>query len=591
MKEKRTFKMTLKEAIILIIMAIALISLTTATIMIATKNKKIIKEESQPSNEIKTENSKIDDWEFKGANSSEYQSRIFSAINKSMVGIQESATDSAIGFSTGGAKDVENFRENIKNGYFPISTDITYNGIFYDYSFDTGNKQNSDDLFSPTYSTAISKDPISGNNEYYMTVGLNSNIKESDFKRKKLNLVVVLDISGSMNSGFNTYYYDANSDEESAKSKMKIARESVNILIDQLNDEDRFGMILFDDVAYLGKPLSLMKDTDIDAIKNHILEIEAYGGTNFESGYTKATELYSEYLNVDSNEYENRIIVITDAMPNIGDTTEYGLLSYVNKNSENGIYTTFIGVGVDFNTQLIERISNTKGANYYSVHSSDDFKKRMGEQFEYMVTPLVFDLELKMKSEDFEIISVYGSDTVNKETGDIVKINTLFPSKTNTSGEVKGGIVLLKIKKKNENASGDIELDVLYKDREGKEYNNTQTVKISKNEEYYENTGIRKAIVLTRYVNAIKNWILYERSGTERFVISEQTGIFDCNLKEEDIYIILGEHERTSVELNVSYRYKNIFDKIKEYIIEENKSISDSILNQEVDILEKLINK
>ena len=33
-----------------------------------------------------------------------------------------------------------------------------------------------------------------------------------------------------------------------------------------------------------------------------------------------------------------------------------------------------------------------------------------------------------------------------------------------------------------------------------------------KNEEYYENSGIRKAIALTRYVNVLKNWILYERS-------------------------------------------------------------------------------
>ena len=31
----------------------------------------------------------------------------------------------SIGLSTGGAKDINNFRENIKNGYFPISTDIT----------------------------------------------------------------------------------------------------------------------------------------------------------------------------------------------------------------------------------------------------------------------------------------------------------------------------------------------------------------------------------------------------------------------------------------------------------------------------------
>lgn len=72
-------------------------------------------------------------------------------------------SDSYIGYSTGGAKDANNFRENIKEGYFPISTDITYNGLFYDYSFDTSRDkvENTEDLFYPAYSCAKSKDPIS----------------------------------------------------------------------------------------------------------------------------------------------------------------------------------------------------------------------------------------------------------------------------------------------------------------------------------------------------------------------------------------------------------------------------------------------
>lgn len=92
-----------------------------------------------------------------------------------------SNSESTVGLSVGGSKNIENFRENIKNGYFPISTDITYNGLFYDYYFETGKAKESSELFSPSYSMAISKDPISAEKEYYMTVGLNSNIKQSDF--------------------------------------------------------------------------------------------------------------------------------------------------------------------------------------------------------------------------------------------------------------------------------------------------------------------------------------------------------------------------------------------------------------------------
>ena len=60
----------------------------------------------------------------------------------------------------------------------------------------------------------------------------------------------------------------------------------------------------------------------------------------------------------------------------------------------------------------MEHISQTRGCNYYSVKSSEDFMKRMDDDFEYMVTPLVFDLVMKIKCEGsaFQIDKVYGSN-------------------------------------------------------------------------------------------------------------------------------------------------------------------------------------
>lgn len=513
---------------------------------------------------------------------------------------KQSVTKNSIGLSTGGAKDINNFRENIKNGYFPISTDITYNGLFYDYYFDTGKKTKSEHLFSPSYSCAISKDPISYRNEYYMTVGLNSNIKESDFQRKKLNLIVLLDISGSMDELFSLYYYDhfLNDNkntlisDDDKKSKMEIAKESVNILIDQLKGDDRFGLVIFDDKAKVAKKIGLVSEMDINSIKKHILEIEADGGTNLEAGYIEATKLFEKYKNSNKSEYENRIILITDAMPNYGIISKEGLLSYIKDNADKGIYTSFIGVGVDFNTKLIEEISDVKGANYYSVHNSKEFKERMGEQFEYMVTPLVFDLNLNLKSDDYNIEMVYGSDSSNENKGNLMKINTLFPTKTSEKGEVKGGIVLVKLSQKTENKNGKIELEVKYKDRNGKEYKNTQTINFdkNKNEEFYDNSGIRKAIVLTRYVNILKNWILFERTEDKRFMIGSNKGIVDLFYTEEEVVNILGEHERMSVELKVSEEYKEILRNMKEYILKENKEIMDNSLKKEIELLDELIN-
>lgn len=555
---------------------------------------------------------KIDDWKYSNKESnkeyvtSKSSSGVFSVPQGSSSSLTSdsamsfsSKSESTVGLSVGGSKNVDNFRENIKNGYFPISTDITYNGLFYDYYFETGKQEESEDLFSPSYSMAISKDPISSKNEYYMTVGLNSNIKQSDFKRKKQNIVVVLDISGSMDSSLQSYYYDGNNNNifsklEKNKSKMELANEAVNLMIDELNNDDRFGMVLFDDGAYLGKPVSLIGDTDIEAIKEHILDIEARGGTNFEAGYKKGTDLFDDEL-LNDKEYDNRIIVITDAMPNMGTTNKSDLLKYIEANSNKGIYTSFIGVGVDFNTEVIENISNVRGANYYSISSKEQFKKILSEDFEYMVTPLVFDLNLNFESAGYEIEKVYGTDSADKSSGNIMKVNTLFPASTNENSESKGGIILLKLKKKDNQTDNQtdnkINLSVSYTDRDGNKHSNSQDIEFNKDEEFYENTGIRKGIVLTRYVNTLKSWILYERSNRdERFYIDENIGVIDCDYAEDYVQRILGENERTSVKLTVSEEYKENFRKIKSYLENEKNELKDDDLNQEIDLLEKLIN-
>tara|TARA_Y100000310_G_scaffold151291_1_gene150887 strand:+ start:24379 stop:26115 length:1737 start_codon:yes stop_codon:yes gene_type:complete len=540
---------------------------------------------------------KIDDWKYdpgKDGVGGIFNVGIPQVLTKSFAEASISSVPSdSLGFSTGGAKDINNFRENIENNYLPLFTDITYEGLYYDYFFDTGAKEKCDELFCPSYSYSVSKDPISGENEYYMAVGLNSGIKESDFERKKLNLVVVLDISGSMSSSFDRYYYDQFGNRienegfdsrDASKTKMKVASEAVVDLIGHLNDDDRFGVVLFDDSAYLAKPMNLVSETNLGEIKDHILELAPRGGTHMSAGMKLGTDQYKK-LFVDSDEYENRIIFLTDAMPNIGDISETGLLGITKKNAEKKLFTTFIGIGIDFNTELIESISKIKGSNYYSVHSSKEFKERMDEGFEFMVTPLVFDLNLKLEGSGFEIEKVYGSPEANEATGELMKVNTLFPSKSE-DGETKGGIVLLKLKRVSDD--GDLKLIVSYENRNGEKFSNSKEVEILNKDEYFENKGIRKSILLARYANLIKNWINDERSE----VIFEPSvdKIVGIDIPVPPFNRQLSRWERQSTQLTVSESYNKLFEEFRIYFEQEMGEIGDSSLQQEVDILKKLEN-
>ena len=120
--------------------------------------------------------------------------------------------------------------------------------------------------------------------------------------------------------------------------------------------------------------------------------------------------------------------------PNTGDISDEGLLARLKANAADGIYTTLIGahaqlccwagwtrvalgmlsaliahcccgclppaachflnptaaptfsgVGLDFNSELVESISKVKGANYFSVHTPGEFKRRLVDQFDFAV--------------------------------------------------------------------------------------------------------------------------------------------------------------------------------------------------------------
>jgi Ca-activated chloride channel family protein len=395
-----------------------------------------------------------------------------------------------------------------------------------------------------------------------------------------------------MGSSFNQYYYDRfgnmvelTKSEDSEKKKIEIADESVVALLDHLKADDRFGMVIFSDSAYVVDPLTSVGDKDIANLKKHILGIEEYGSTNMEAGMKKATRLLNRYQEADPSEYENRIIFLTDAMPNLGETGQEDLSDFLEENAARGIYTTFIGVGVDFNTELVNSITKIKGANYYSVHSAKEFKSRMDEEFDYMVTPLVFNLSLSLDAKGYQIEKVYGSPEADEATGQLMKVNTLFPSKAE-EGQVKGGIVLVKLKKLSQN--GNISLKVSYENRSGESDSDTAAVDILQMEpDFYQNAGIRKAVLLSRYADLLKDWTLDERKALGR---GERVVLVPMVTMEHGIVVpvLLGEWERQSVPLQVSEPYRKLFGVFYRYFEGERKALGDDNLQQEESILDKL---
>jgi Ca-activated chloride channel family protein len=486
------------------------------------------------------------------------------------------ASNETLGMATGGAKDVGNFRENVEEGYTPQPEAISDEGLFYDYHFETGDRDatGSEAAFSPRYATAASEHPLTGEREQFVSVGLDSTLSMAEFERPRLDLVAVLDVSGSMDSPFDAYYYDEHDrrhEVEDAGTKMEAAADALCALTEQLDDDDRLGVVLYNSRAHLAKPLRDVGRTNMDAIRRHIRDVQAGGGTNLEDGFEAAVDLLQDGRTDAS--VERRVVFMTDMMPNTGQTGETALTERFERAAEHGIHTTFVGMGLDENAELADALSGVRGANHYFVHSTEEFERRLGDEFDYMVTPLVYDLALELDAGAHDVAAVHGAPDADPDSGRLLDVGTLFPS-AKSDGEARGGVVLVRLD--DVDATEPLELEASWTERDGSEHAERVTIALPGETPYYGHDGIRKAVALSRYARELRAWARDVHHADDR-------GVDDWISADQR-----GEHERESVALHVSSAHAARFADLRSYLEREQAAVGDETLQQERELLAAL---
>jgi Ca-activated chloride channel family protein len=535
----------------------------------------------------------------------------------------------SVGVSVGGAQDATTFRRNVEEGYVPQPTAMTYEGLYHDYYFDTGTPD-CDRRFCPSVSTAVSRDPLSNETEWYATVGLHSGLSRADFERKPLNLVVVVDTSGSMDDRFTEYYYDEERDRRvregnrSAPRKIGAARQAVLAMTDHLGEDDRLGVVQFSNRASVVRPMSRVTGNE-SSLREQVGSLRADGGTNLDAGMRTATGMAAEYAGNDSR--ATRVVYVTDAMPNLGRTDSDALRTRLSGHAAGGIHSTFVGVGVDFNTRFVESVNGVEGANYYSVDSADAFRERMDEGFDYMVTPLAYDLSLSVQSGGWEVANVYGVPSRNASADELFHVETLFPSRRE-GNSTEGSVILLEFDRRSDGSNGNatgnatagdpVEVVASYETPAGERHTVTRTARLGDHEPaYFESTGVRKAVALTRYADLLRNWAAYERARAAGGGGGEPTprpgpeptppeptplpgpeptpdsGFGEAVERSDGIEsrpdAVLGQWEQTSVRLRVSAVYRDRIATFTDHFAAERQALDSDRMDEDLELLRTLV--
>ena len=328
----------------------------------------------------------------------------------------------------GGAQDIKHFRSIAFSFDIPHADDLTVEGLLGEHDLHIEPQIKCRQLLCLSVDSMSANLPTQPEDMLFVGLGFASNLEGQDWSREPLNLVAVVDKSGSMEG-----------------DPLRLVRNSLRQIVGQLRDGDQISIVLYGDRSHVHLPPTPVKGQTkiiVDAIK----AIESAGSTNMEEGlqvgYQTARMSAAEF---DGN---TRVMLFTDEQPNVGRTDADSFIGMATSASVDGIGLTTIGVGFQFDGSLASKVSSSRGGNLFFIQNDDEIMNVFSENLDTMVSELAHDLTITLAPmKGYRVSSVYGVPGEILSTGKdgtiTITVPTVFLS-------TKGGGIYVTLAKDSE---------------------------------------------------------------------------------------------------------------------------------------------
>jgi len=310
-----------------------------------------------------------------------------------------------IGLKPGGAQDVGYFRLLVKQGEVPAPDLFPIEGFLNEH--DTPLPPPDFDMFATLHAfLGLFYDPQVEEPLIAMQIGLNSGVSPEEIEETAFNLVVVVDESDSM----------------SGDGKIAMVRSGLLLMLNELDENDTLAIVVYSNEAeILVAPTPVIPETK-PFIAEKIEEISTNGSTNLYDGMVMGYELAEAQMDLDPGDDSlYRVMLLSDGVVTVGEADTDVIVAKSAEYNAKGIGITTIGVGTDFNQELMYELANQGGGNFYFIEDAAKLMDVFIHELEYLMTPVAENLKISFSlPAGFEVEEIYGYDwSVDEVTGEV----------------------------------------------------------------------------------------------------------------------------------------------------------------------------
>lgn len=213
---------------------------------------------------------------------------------------------------------------------------------------------------------------IDGEHDVHAMVEIVAPERDDVDKREPLRLALVLDRSGSM-----------------AGRKLDIAKRCAEWLVGRLDPRDELALVSYDDHVRLLSPLSPPGERH----RAEIGRLGPGGSTNLSGGWLKGVEALTRA----NGDGVRKVLLLSDGLANVGITAPDALSDLAASMHGQGVGTTTIGFGADFDEQLMTALAEAGGGNAHFAETPDAAPAIFAEELEGLTEVVAQNVSIEIR--------------------------------------------------------------------------------------------------------------------------------------------------------------------------------------------------